>query len=159
MKNTFVIILSKIKLCVSKILIVLPVDSDISAGPCLNDYLVADGFCDDDTNNLACNFDGGDCCGFRVLEEYCDACNCHEGEGQNILLVFKAKLILQGSYKPTLLKMNLMLNLLFKHSQQLAPNVNEIFSPHGPHGLLEQVNWSAGKQIQHEVHLQKSFLG
>ena len=91
MKNTFVIILSKIKLCVSKILIVLLVDSDISAGPCLNDDLVADGFCDDDTNNLACNFDGGDCCGFEVLEDYCDDCDCLEDwvepEGQNLLLV------------------------------------------------------------------------
>ena len=59
--------------------------------------MVADGFCDDDTNNLACNFDGGDCCGFEVLEDYCDDCNCHEdwyeGEGQKLLLVFKAKLI------------------------------------------------------------------
>ena len=102
MKNTFVIILSKIKLCVSKILIVLLVDSDISAGPCLNDDLVADGFCDDDTNNLVCNFDGGDCCGFEVLEEYCDDCNCHEDwhedEGQNLLLVFKAKLIQQTNF-------------------------------------------------------------
>ena len=66
------------------------VDANFSAGPCLNDDLVADGFCDDDTNNLACNFDGGDCCGFEVLEDYCDDCNCHEDwvedEGQKLLL-------------------------------------------------------------------------
>ena len=54
------------------------VDANFSAGPCLNDDLVADGFCDDDTNNLACNFDGGDCCGFEVLEDYCDDCDCLE---------------------------------------------------------------------------------
>ena len=56
----------------------LLVDSILSAGPCLNDDLVADGYCDDETNNLACNYDGGDCCGFEVLEDYCDACDCLE---------------------------------------------------------------------------------
>ena len=66
--------------------------------------MVADGFCDDDTNNLACDFDGGDCCGLEVLEAYCDDCDCHEDwheeKGQSLLLVFKAKLILQtNSFK------------------------------------------------------------
>ena len=54
--------------------------------------MVADGYCDDDTNNLACNYDGGDCCGFEVLEDYCDDCDCLEGwdedEGQKLLLFF-----------------------------------------------------------------------
>ena len=67
-------------------------DANFSAGPCLNDDLVADGYCDDDTNNLACNYDGGDCCGFEVLEDYCDDCDCLEGwdedEGQKLLLFF-----------------------------------------------------------------------
>ena len=54
--------------------------------------MVADGYCDDDTNNLACNYDGGDCCGYEVLEDYCDDCDCLEGwdvdEGQKLLLFF-----------------------------------------------------------------------
>ena len=27
---------------------------------------IGDGFCDDDTNNAACEYDGGDCCGDSV---------------------------------------------------------------------------------------------
>ena len=79
------------------------VDANFSAGPCLNDDLVADGFCDDDTNNLACNFDGGDCCGFEVLEDYCDDCDCLEGwdvdEGQKLLLFFLTDLLSYSQFK------------------------------------------------------------
>jgi len=35
-----------------------------------------DGFCDDDNNNDACDFDGGDCCGDNVQTTYCSACQC-----------------------------------------------------------------------------------
>ena len=34
--------------------------------------------CDDLTNNDACDYDGGDCCGDSVNEQYCNECICHE---------------------------------------------------------------------------------
>ena len=40
--------------------------------------LVANGFCNDETNNLECNYDGGDCCGC-VLTDYCSDCQCLGG--------------------------------------------------------------------------------
>ena len=41
---------------------------------------VGDGFCNDATNNEECNYDGGDCCGFCVIKDYCSECECLEGE-------------------------------------------------------------------------------
>ena len=43
---------------------------------CENKAWVGDGFCDDLTNNEACNFDGGDCCGPDVNRQYCMLCQC-----------------------------------------------------------------------------------
>jgi len=43
-----------------------------------------DGYCDDDNNNLACEFDGGDCCPLTAPIKYddwnalCDKCECKE---------------------------------------------------------------------------------
>ena len=34
--------------------------------------------CDDLTNNDACEYDGGDCCGDSVNDQYCNECICHE---------------------------------------------------------------------------------
>ena len=43
-------------------------------------YLVGDGYCQDETNNLDCNYDGGDCCGAcSVNPEHCTECVCQEG--------------------------------------------------------------------------------
>merc|ERR1712190_529192 len=39
----------------------------------------ADGFCDDGNNNLDCEFDGGDCCGPNVKEDFCSVCECLNG--------------------------------------------------------------------------------
>ena len=40
--------------------------------------------CDDLTNNDACEYDGGDCCGDSVNAQYCNECICHEsGETAN----------------------------------------------------------------------------
>ena len=43
-----------------------------------------DGYCDDENNNEACQWDGGDCCGENVNTIYCSACECldpnHGGE-------------------------------------------------------------------------------
>ena len=37
--------------------------------------LVGNGFCDDSTNIVECDYDGGDCCGC-VFTEHCDDCAC-----------------------------------------------------------------------------------
>ena len=41
---------------------------------CDNVTLVGNGFCNDETNNADCNYDGGDCCGFN--SEQCTECTC-----------------------------------------------------------------------------------
>ena len=38
--------------------------------------MVGDGFCNDETNNPDCNYDGGDCCGSCVVTEQCSECQC-----------------------------------------------------------------------------------
>ena len=42
---------------------------------------ISDGYCDDVNNNLACNYDGGDCCGGIIDPNYCTECLCLEGGG------------------------------------------------------------------------------
>ena len=39
---------------------------------------IGDSFCDDETNNAGCHFDGGDCCGVNVDTQYCNECICYE---------------------------------------------------------------------------------
>ena len=43
---------------------------------CNNPSFVGDGYCDDDTNNVDCEFDKGDCCGSLILTQYCHFCTC-----------------------------------------------------------------------------------
>ena len=43
-----------------------------------NQGWIGDGYCDDINNNLDCTYDGGDCCGDYVYEDYCDECLCLE---------------------------------------------------------------------------------
>ena len=38
---------------------------------------IGDGYCDDETNNAGCHFDGGDCCGVNVNTQYCNLCICY----------------------------------------------------------------------------------
>ena len=38
--------------------------------------LVGNGFCNDETNILECNYDGGDCCGSCIITDYCTNCTC-----------------------------------------------------------------------------------
>ena len=45
---------------------------------CENQMYVGDGYCDDENNNLKCNYDGGDCCLDQVLTDYCTICTCYE---------------------------------------------------------------------------------
>ena len=40
-----------------------------------------DNYCNDENNNEACFFDGGDCCGSNVNTQYCTECQCLEGGG------------------------------------------------------------------------------
>ena len=42
----------------------------------MNEDLVANGFCEDISNTPSCNYDGGDCCGFDVITDYCYFCQC-----------------------------------------------------------------------------------
>ena len=38
--------------------------------------MVGDGFCNDETNNPDCDYDGGDCCGSCINTDYCTNCTC-----------------------------------------------------------------------------------
>ena len=44
---------------------------------CDNVALVGNGFCNDDTNNPDCNYDGGDCCVVNANTNACSECVCH----------------------------------------------------------------------------------
>ena len=50
------------------------------APACGQEKYKGDGNCDDDNNNAACDFDGGDCCekslGGPVQKDYCKQCKC-----------------------------------------------------------------------------------
>ena len=46
---------------------------------CPTPWLAADGYCQDETNNADCNYDGGDCCGTCVVTDYCSDCQCLSG--------------------------------------------------------------------------------
>ena len=56
-----------------------------------NGSMIANGFCNDETNNAGCYYDGGDCCGSCVLTHYCLDCKCLDPETnkhtvQNVLV-------------------------------------------------------------------------
>merc|ERR1711962_1951484 len=44
---------------------------------CIESY-IGDGYCDDDNNNDACQYDGGDCCNQSTIQwnMYCYECEC-----------------------------------------------------------------------------------
>ena len=50
---------------------------------CPTPLIVGDGFCNDETNNAECNYDGGDCCGTCINTEHCTECQCLGGETNN----------------------------------------------------------------------------
>ena len=39
--------------------------------------MIGNGYCNDETNNIDCNFDGGDCCGNCANADHCSDCVCH----------------------------------------------------------------------------------
>ena len=47
--------------------------------------LVGNNYCNDETNNDDCNYDGGDCCGSCVVKEYCSECECLGGVTGNLV--------------------------------------------------------------------------
>lgn len=49
---------------------------DSAKWACPYDNLIGDGFCDDETNDFACDFDGGDCCGPSISRMNCIQCQC-----------------------------------------------------------------------------------
>ena len=44
---------------------------------CANVVVVGNGFCNDETNNADCNYDGGDCCIVNASTNYCSVCACY----------------------------------------------------------------------------------
>ena len=51
--------------------------------PCnFHENYIGDKYCDDDANNVACKYDGGDCCGSNVKKNYCKQCKCLDPKGQ-----------------------------------------------------------------------------
>ena len=45
---------------------------------CFSPNWVGDGYCDDETNNEDCEYDGGDCCGNCVNAKFCIECVCSD---------------------------------------------------------------------------------
>ena len=47
---------------------------------CLSEhsYKIGNGYCEDETNNEGCSYDGGDCCGTNVNSDFCTDCTCLE---------------------------------------------------------------------------------
>ena len=43
----------------------------------LHPQWLGDGFCDDITNTIECDYDGGDCCMSDINTQYCEECLCH----------------------------------------------------------------------------------
>ena len=39
-------------------------------------HMIEDGYCNDESNNPECNYDGGDCCGSCIITNYCTNCSC-----------------------------------------------------------------------------------
>ena len=42
--------------------------------------IVGNGYCNDETNNADCNYDGGDCCKTHVNSDHCSECICYHQE-------------------------------------------------------------------------------
>ena len=47
-----------------------------SFSDCDNAALIGNGFCNDETNNPDCNYDGGDCCVVNTNTDSCSDCSC-----------------------------------------------------------------------------------
>ena len=63
---------------ISKTRIKLSIQVSISVSPPCNLPWLQDGYCDDENNNIDCDYDGGDCCGPNTNTQYCSVCQCLE---------------------------------------------------------------------------------
>ena len=46
-----------------------------------NNAYIGDLYCDDENNNIFCQFDGGDCCNsWMTQQNYCEECACFKGK-------------------------------------------------------------------------------
>ena len=46
-----------------------------------NDNYIGDLYCDDENNNIFCQFDGGDCCNSQMTQlNFCEECACFKGK-------------------------------------------------------------------------------
>ena len=43
-----------------------------------NQNLVSNGYCNDNNNNLECDYDGGDCCLTNLNTDHCSICSCSQ---------------------------------------------------------------------------------
>ena len=43
-----------------------------------NQNLVSNGYCNDNNNNLECDYDGGDCCLTNLKTDHCSICSCSQ---------------------------------------------------------------------------------
>ena len=48
----------------------------ISILDCAQPTMIGDGYCNDESNNPECVYDGGDCCGSCINTDYCTNCTC-----------------------------------------------------------------------------------
>ena len=49
--------------------------------------MIGDGFCNDETNNADCSYDGGDCCGSCIVTDLCSQCECIGGADVTNVLI------------------------------------------------------------------------
>ena len=59
------------------ILLIIPCLQFSLVPGCGNTALVSNGFCNDETNNADCIYDGGDCCLVNANTVFCSECVCH----------------------------------------------------------------------------------
>ena len=59
----------------------------------ITNVLVGNEFCNDETNNADCNYDGGDCC-VNINTDHCSDCICHHQE--NCIAGFTPSLVGDG---------------------------------------------------------------
>ena len=62
-------------------------------GANVTNVLIANGFCNDETNSADCNYDGGDCC-VNVNTDECSNCTCYHQD--NCLLGFTPSVVGDG---------------------------------------------------------------
>ena len=68
--------LSSLRMTTKRDVAILTSMSSATISTCLHENLVGDGYCDDEANNLICDYDGGDCCSSEINTLFCNECQC-----------------------------------------------------------------------------------